>query len=64
MVPKQIQSVYNYERTILNAYVEVVNQLANIQNLEQSYNLRQQQVEALTQSIDISTGLFMPYLAK
>lgn len=55
---KQVQSVYNYERTILNAYVEVVNQLSNIRNMEESYKLRQQQVEALTQSIDISTGLF------
>ncbi len=31
---KQIQSVYEYERTILNAYVEVVNQLSKIGNLD------------------------------
>jgi multidrug efflux system outer membrane protein len=55
---KQIQAAYNYERTILNAYVEVANQVANINNLEQSYNLRTQQVQALTQSIEISTRLF------
>ena len=33
----QIQAAYQYERTILNAYVEVANQLANIRNLEQNY---------------------------
>ena len=55
---KQIQAVYNYERTILNAYIEVVNQLSMIANLEKSYDLKSKQVNALTESIDISTILF------
>lgn len=55
---RQIQAVYNYERTILNAHIEVVNQLSNISNLKKSYDLKAQQVQTLTQSIDISTGLF------
>lgn len=55
---KQIQNVYNYERTILNAYIEVANQVSNISNLEKSYDLKTKQVQALTQSINISTGLF------
>jgi NodT family efflux transporter outer membrane factor (OMF) lipoprotein len=55
---KQIQAVYNYERTILNAYVEVMNQLAKINNMQQSYNLKTKQVEALTKSVDISNDLF------
>jgi multidrug efflux system outer membrane protein len=55
---KQIQDVYNYERTILNAYIEVSNQLSNISNLKKSYYLKTRQVEALTQSIEISTTLF------
>ncbi len=55
---RQIQAVYNYERTILNAHIEVVNQLSNISNLRKSYDLKAQQVQTLTQSIDISTGLF------
>lgn len=54
----QIQAVYNYERTILNAYVEVANQLARISNLENSYDLKEKQVQALTQSITISNDLF------
>ena len=55
---KQVQVVYNYERTILNAYIEVANQLSNINNLEKSYDLKAKQVQALTQSIGISTDLF------
>src|SRR5690606_23171969 len=39
---RQLQAVYDYERTVLNAYVEVVNQLSNIRNLRSSYDLRAQ----------------------
>ena len=55
---RQIQAAYNYERAILNSYIEVANQLANISNMKNSYDLGAQQVQALTQSIDISIGLF------
>lgn len=55
---RQVQAVYNYERTILNAYYEVANQVSNINNLEQSYHLKASQVEALTQSISTSIYLF------
>ncbi len=55
---KQIQAVYNYEQTVLMAYVEVVNQLSKIKNLENSINLKQQEVDALNQSITISNNLF------
>jgi outer membrane protein, multidrug efflux system len=55
---RQVQAVYNYERSILRAYVEVVNQLSNIDNLRKSYNLKNGQVDVLSQSIDISTMLF------
>jgi outer membrane protein TolC len=33
---RQIQAMYNYERVILNAYLEVSNQLSNIDNLEKA----------------------------
>jgi NodT family efflux transporter outer membrane factor (OMF) lipoprotein len=55
---KQIQAIYNYEQTILNAYVEVANQLSNISNLEQTYDLKSKEVQALTQSVAISNELF------
>lgn len=56
---KQIQALIDYERTVLKAYLEVVNQLSKIENLQSSYNLRAQQVEKLGQSIRISNDLFL-----
>lgn len=55
---KQIQAVYSYEQTILNAYIEVANRMAKISNLKNSYDQKMLQVDALTQSITISTNLF------
>ncbi|SIN76524.1 TolC family protein [Chitinophaga niabensis] len=55
---RQLQAMYNYERTILNAYLEVATQLSNISNLGSSYDLKSKQVDALTRSIDISNDLF------
>jgi NodT family efflux transporter outer membrane factor (OMF) lipoprotein len=55
---RQLQSLYNYDRTLLNAYFEVSNQLSMIGNLEKSYRLKSQQVEALTKSIEVSNDLF------
>ncbi len=55
---EQVRSLYNYEKTILNAYLEVNTQLARISNLSKSYSLKSQQVNALNQSIDISNDLF------
>ncbi len=55
---KQIQAVYNYERTILNAYLEVANQISNISNLKSNYSLKAQRVQALSESVTISNTLF------
>jgi len=54
----QIQQVYDYERTILNAYLEVVNQLSKVDNFAKSYQTKAREVEILTQSITISNSLF------
>ncbi|MCC7210220.1 MAG: TolC family protein [Candidatus Brocadia sp.] len=55
---KQIQAVYNYERTVLNAYIEVVNKLSKVGNLGKTYDRKEKQVQALTQSITIANKLF------
>jgi multidrug efflux system outer membrane protein len=55
---RQIQSVYNYERTVLDAYVDVVNQLSGVQNFAKSYETKSKEVDILMQSIVISTSLF------
>jgi NodT family efflux transporter outer membrane factor (OMF) lipoprotein len=55
---RQIQAVYNYERTLINAYAEVSTELSNISNLEQQFNVQSQQVDTRTAAIDISSDLF------
>jgi multidrug efflux system outer membrane protein len=55
---RQIQAVIDYERTVLNAYIEVANQLSNIGNLQSSYDLKSKEVDALTESITIANTLF------
>ena len=55
---KQVQAVYEFEKAILNGYIEVVNQLSKMENLKKSYDLKENQVKALTASIDLSTRLF------
>jgi multidrug efflux system outer membrane protein len=55
---KQIQAAYEYEQSIINAYTEVANQRSNIDNLENNYQLKRQQVDSLVQSIDVANQLF------
>jgi outer membrane protein, multidrug efflux system len=55
---RQIQAVFAYERTLLQAFTDVVNQMAKLQNLEQSYELRSRQVKQLIESIEVSNVLF------
>ncbi len=55
---RQLQAMYNYQRTVLNAYLEVSNQLSGISNLAKSYELKSQQVASLNTSIDVANDLF------
>ncbi|MBO2008708.1 TolC family protein [Hymenobacter negativus] len=55
---RQLQTVYQYEKTVLNAYIEVNNQLSSINNLASSYDAKQKEVAALNESINISNTLF------
>jgi NodT family efflux transporter outer membrane factor (OMF) lipoprotein len=55
---RQVQAIYNYERTVLNAYIEVVNQLSNINNLQQSFVTKTAEVQALNESTNIANRLF------
>jgi NodT family efflux transporter outer membrane factor (OMF) lipoprotein len=55
---RQMQAVLRYERTVLSAYVDVNTGLNMLRNLSQSYAMKAQQVEHLTESVQISTLLF------
>jgi outer membrane protein, multidrug efflux system len=55
---RQLQAVFNYERTLLQAFTDVANQLAMIENLQKSYELQSRQVEALGRATESSYLLF------
>lgn len=55
---RELQAVLRYERAVLTAYVEVSNRVSLTRNLSQGYRLKQEQVDRLSQSVDISSELF------
>nr|WP_313093609.1 efflux transporter outer membrane subunit [Chryseobacterium flavum] len=55
---RQIQALYEYDKTILNAYLDVANMMSKIKNIDQYYQLKSQETKALDQSIDIANQLF------
>jgi multidrug efflux system outer membrane protein len=54
----QVESFYNYQKTILNGYVEVYNEVARIKNLEKIVEFRAQEVKSLNEAMVISSELF------
>jgi multidrug efflux system outer membrane protein len=55
---RQIQAVFKYEQVVLNAHLEVMNQLSGNKNYAESYATKSNQVEILSNSIEISNSLF------
>lgn len=55
---RQIAAVFSYERTVLGAFIEACNQISNVQNLTNSIELREQEVKALSDSVEIAGMLF------
>ena len=54
----QIQALFDYQKSILNGYVEVSNQISSIDNLKKLYDLKNKEVQALTDAVSISNDLF------
>lgn len=54
----QLQKVYEYQRVVLNAFVEVSNRLSKVQNYGKSIDIKKQQLSALEASVDDATKLF------
>jgi outer membrane protein, multidrug efflux system len=53
----QVEAMYNYQKAIVNSYVEVYNQMLQIKNLQQIFDLKTQEVSALTEAIRVSSLL-------
>jgi NodT family efflux transporter outer membrane factor (OMF) lipoprotein len=54
----QIQAALDYELTVINAFSEVSTRMAEIDNLQQNYQLKTMQVAALTSSVEVANQLF------
>jgi len=55
---KQLEALYGYQKTIMNGYKEVYNQITSIKNLETMHDLTSKEASALIKSIEASTELF------
>ncbi len=55
---QQLQAVYNYQRTVLNAFTEVINRISKVGNYGQALAIKRQQLESLEASVDSATKLF------
>ncbi len=55
---QQLQAIYNYQRTVLNAFIEVINRLAMEQNYRISIQIKKEQLRALEASVANASSLF------
>jgi multidrug efflux system outer membrane protein len=55
---RQLESVYNYQRVILNAVTEVINRLAAVENYSRSLAIKRQQLQALEAAVTSATQLW------
>jgi outer membrane protein, multidrug efflux system len=54
----QLQALYDYQKTVLDGYVGVANELSDISNLQKTYDNKSKAVEALNNATGISNDLF------
>lgn len=54
----QTESLLKYQKTILNGYIEVANEISNIEMLKKTYDLKNKEVYAYEKSIEIANDLF------
>ncbi len=56
---RQLQAAYNYQRTVLNAYTEVINRLTMVANYSESIEIKKQQLKALESSVQVAVKLYL-----
>ncbi len=55
---KQLQSVYSYQRVIIDAFTQVINRVAKVQNYGTSIEIKKQQVQSLEAAVAAATSLY------
>lgn len=54
----QLQSIYEYQQTVLTAHIEVVNYMTRVENYRRSIEAKRQQLESLEAAVESATQLF------
>ena len=54
----QLQAIYTYQQTVLEAHIEVVNQMTKVENFRRSIELKRKQLTALEASVEAANRLF------
>jgi multidrug efflux system outer membrane protein len=55
---EQLKAMYDYQRVVLNAFTEVVNRVARLENYGRSVAIRREQLLALEASVESANNLF------
>lgn len=55
---RQLQAIYDYQRTVINAFTEVVNAMAKVRNYRRSVQIKLEQVKALEESVAVARDLY------
>lgn len=55
---RQLQTIYDYQRTVLNAFTEVFNRLTEVRNYSQSVAIKKQQLTSLESAVEVANKLF------
>jgi outer membrane protein, multidrug efflux system len=55
---QQLQALYEYQRTTLNAFTEVINRVSKVQNYGKSIEIKKQQLASLEAAVDVADKLF------
>lgn len=55
---RQLQAIYDYQRTVIDAFTEVFNRINKVQNYSTSVAIKRRQLKALEDSVEVANNLF------
>ncbi len=55
---RQLQSIYNYQRVVLDAFTEVTNRLSKVEKYTNSIAIKKEQLKSLEASVEVASNLF------
>ncbi len=56
---RQLQTIYNYQRVVLEAFTQVTNRLSMVQNYTNSIEIKKRQLESLGSAVAVANNLFL-----